>query len=200
MTKLNFILTLHNKLAALPQAEVEERLTFYTEMIEDRMEDGLSEEEAVAAVGSIEEIAAQITADIPLAKIAKERMRPKRKFKTWEILLLVLGAPLWVPLLIAAFAVVLSVYLSWWSVIVSLWAVFGALVGSAFGSIIGGAAIAVSGNGASGTVLLAGGLVCAGLSIFMFFGCKAATKGTVMLTKKFVLWIKNCFVKKEDVQ
>ena len=73
MTKLQFLLALHDKLAGLPRNEVEERLNFYSEMIEDRMEDGLSEEEAVAAVGSIDEIAEQITADIPLIKIVKEK-------------------------------------------------------------------------------------------------------------------------------
>ena len=68
MTKLQFLLALHDKLASLPQKEVEERLNFYSEMIEDRMEDGLSEEQAVAAVGATDEIAAQIAAEIPLTK------------------------------------------------------------------------------------------------------------------------------------
>ena len=94
MTKLQFLLALHDKLAGLPRNEVEERLNFYSEMIEDRMEDGLSEEEAVAAVGSIDEIAAQITADIPLIKIVKEKVKPKRKRNAWEITLLAVGSPL----------------------------------------------------------------------------------------------------------
>ena len=53
MTKLQFLLALHDKLAGLPQNEVEERLNFYSEMIEDRMEEGLSEEEAVLAAGDV---------------------------------------------------------------------------------------------------------------------------------------------------
>ena len=43
MTKLQFLLTLNEKLADRPRQEVEERLRFYSEMIEDRMVDGLSE-------------------------------------------------------------------------------------------------------------------------------------------------------------
>ena len=35
--------------------DLEERLTFYSEMIDDRMEDGMSEAEAVAAIGEVEE-------------------------------------------------------------------------------------------------------------------------------------------------
>ena len=65
MTKLEFILALNEKLSAYPKAEVQQRLSFYSEMIEDRMEDGLSEEEAVAAVGDVAHIAAEIAAELP---------------------------------------------------------------------------------------------------------------------------------------
>ena len=79
MTKLQFLLSLHNKLSGLPQNEIEERLNFYSEMIEDRIEDGLSEEEAVSEIGTVDEIAEQIVSDIPLTKIAKEKIKPKRR-------------------------------------------------------------------------------------------------------------------------
>ena len=46
MTKLSFLFSLREKLSALPTEEAEERLRSYSEMIEDRMEEGLSEEEA----------------------------------------------------------------------------------------------------------------------------------------------------------
>ena len=52
---------LREELMGLPQDEIEERLDFYSEMIEDRMEEGLSEEVAVAEIGIPAEIAAQIT-------------------------------------------------------------------------------------------------------------------------------------------
>ncbi len=193
MTKLNFLLELHERLSRLPQNEVEERLTFYIEMIEDRMEEGLSEEAAVSAVGSIDEIAAQIIAEI--SPVAKEEVKPKqKKRKACQIVLLVLGSPLWLTLVIAAFAVVLSLYISLWAVIISLWAVFGACVGCAFGGIAGGVCFAIGGYGHSGIVLIAAGLICAGLSIFAFCGCKAVTKGTLRLTKNI---FQKSFRKKE---
>ena len=157
---------------ALPKDEREERIAFYSEAIDDRIEDGLSEEEAVAAMGNIDEI-------IFVAPMKKER----RSFRAWEILLLVLGAPLWIPLVISAFAVVLSLYVVLWSVMISLWAVFASLLGCAFGIIFGGAIFAFSGLPLVGAAMIGVGLVCAGLAIFMFFGCKAATKGTAALTK-----------------
>ena len=69
-------------------------------MIADRMEDGLSEEDAVASVGSVEEIAAQIIADTPLSKLAKAYIKPKRRLTAWEIVLLALGFPIWFSLLV----------------------------------------------------------------------------------------------------
>lgn len=198
MSKQEFLVRLRKGLSGLPQDDIEERLTFYSEMIEDRMEEGLSEEKAVSAVGSVDEIVAQVVADIPLTKIAKERIKPKRRLKVWEIILLAFGSPIWLSLGIAAFAVILSLYVSLWSVIISLWAVFGSLIGCAFGGIVAGIVFACSGNVLTGIAMIGAGIVCGGLSIFMFYGCKAATKGIVILTKRIAVWIKSCFIKKEE--
>ena len=198
MSKQEFLEQLRRGLSGLPQEDVEERLTFYSEMLEDRMEEGLSEAEAVSAAGSVDEIVAQVVADIPLAKIAKERIRPKRRLNAAELILLALGSPIWLSLGIAAAAVILSLYVSVWAIIVSLWAVFGALAISAVSGGLGCAIFAAGGSGAAGLAILAAGLTCAGLSIFMFYGCRAATKGILMLTKRTAVWIKRCFIRKEE--
>ena len=196
MTKLNFLLALHERLSDLPPNEVEERMTFYTEMIEDRTEEGLSEEDAVAAVGSIDDIAAQIASELLYVPV-KEDVKPKqKKLKVWEIVLIALGSPIWLSLLIAALAVVLSLYSSLWAVIISLWAVFVSFAGCAFGGVAGGVCFAIDGHGHTGIAMIATGLVCAGLAIFLFYGCNAVTKGTLRMTKNIFL---KCFSKKEVV-
>lgn len=198
MRKQEFLTRLRKGLSGLPQEDIEERLAFYSEMIDDRMEEGLAEEEAVAAVGTVDEIVTQVVAETPLAKIAKERIKSKRRLSAGVIALLVLGSPIWLSFAIAAFAVVLSIYISIWAVILSLWAVF---VSLAAGSICGALTcviFAIGGNAFSGIAMLAAGIVCAGLSILMFYGCKAATKGILLLTKKMAIGIKNCFMKKEE--
>lgn len=197
MTKMQFLMSLHDQLSGLPKEDVEQRLNFYSEIIEDSMEEGLSEADAVAALGGIEEIVAQIVEETPLVKIAKEKIRPKRRLKAWEIVLLALGSPLWVPLLVAAGAVILAVYVSAWSVIVSLWAAFGSLIASSFAGLVAGIALACLGHIPAGMMMLAAGTVCTGFSILMFHGCKAATKGILILTKKFAVWMKNRWLKKE---
>lgn len=197
MTKMKFLMALHDKLAGLPKDDVEERLNFYSEMIEDRMEEGLLEDDAVAAVGSVEEIAEQIVAEIPLTKIAKEKIKPKRKLHAWEIVLLAVGSPIWVSLLIAGFAVLFSLYISAWAVIISLWAVFASMVGCSVGVVLAGFVFIFAVNGLTGAAMIAAALVCAGLSILMFLGCAETTKAFLYLTKIVLLWIKKCFIKKE---
>jgi len=197
MCRQEFLAQLRKGLSGLPQDDIEERLTFYSEMIEDQMEEGRSEEEAVSAIGSVEEIVAQVVAETPLMKIAKERTKPKQRLRGGEIVLLVLGSPVWLSLGIAAFAVMLSLYLSLWAVIISLWSVFVSLAACSVGTVLAGIVFAAGGSGASGLAMLAAGIVCAGLAIFMFYGCKAATNGTLLLTKKPATWIKTRFIGKE---
>lgn len=197
MNKQEFLAQLRRGLSGLPQDDIEERLTFYGEMIEDRKEEGLSEEEAVSAVGSVSEIVTQAVAETPLAKIAKERIRPKRRLSAGEIVLLVLGSPIWFSLGIAAVAVIFSFYISLWSVVVSLWAVFASLVACCVGGVLACVVLVIGSRGVSGVAMLAAGIVCAGLAIYLFYGCKAATDGILILTKKLAIWIKNCFIKKE---
>jgi len=200
MNKQEFLDGLRKGLSGLPQADIEERLTFYGEMLDDRIEEGLSEEEAVAAAGSVNEIVRQTVADIPLAKIAKERIKPKRRLKAWETVLLALGSPIWLSLGVAAAAVIFALYVTVWSVIASFWSVFASLAVCAAAGVPMCAVFAAGGSGAAGIAVLSAGIVCAGLSVFMFFGCLQATKGILLLTKKFAIWVKNCFIKKEEAR
>ena len=197
MKKLEFLLQLQDRLSCLPQDDLEERVAFYGEMIDDRMEEGLSEEEAVAQIGNVDELVSQILADTPLSKLVKEKIKPKKGLKAWEIVLLAVGSPLWISLLIAAFAVAISLYAVLWVLVICLWAVFASVAACVFGALAGSAVFAANGNTLTGVAMMGAAVFCAGLSIFLFSGCQAATKGTALLTKKIILGIKRCFVKKE---
>lgn len=200
MSKQEFLEQLRKELYGLPREELEGLLTFYGEIIEDRMEEGLSEEEAVAAVGSIDEITAQAVADVPLAKIAKERMKPKRRLKAWEIVLLALGSPIWLSLGIAAFSVAFSLYVSLWSIVISFWAVFVSVLAAGIGGVLGGIVLLFPGHYLSGLASIGAGLVCIGLSVFAFYGCLQTSKGLILLTKKASLWLKNSLMGRGEAE
>ena len=198
MNKQEFLFHLRKGLYGLPQKDIEERLEFYSEMIDDGIEEGLSENDAVNKIGTVDSIISQIFADTPLTKLVKEKVKPKQKLSVWEIILLILGSPVWLPLIIAIFAVVLSLYISLWSVIISIWAVEVSLWGCALGGVISSIVIAFNNNLLAGIAILGISIFSIGLSIFMFYGCKSATKGIILLTKKLPIWLKSCFIKKEE--
>ena len=200
MLKQEFLNALREKLTGLPQADIEERLTFYGEMIDDRMEEGLSEEEAVNAIGPVDEVVSQIVAETPLTKIVKEKIKPKRKMRAWEIVLLILGFPLWFPLSITAFVLVLVFYIVLWTLVISLWAIEVALWVSALACMVGAVGLFIMGQTIPGVAALGAALILAALSIFLFFACKAATVGMAELAKKIVHGIKRLFVGKEKTK
>ena len=197
MLKQEFLYRLKAQLKGLPEKEVFDRICFYEEMIDDRIEEGKTEEDAVNDIGTVEEVAAQILKDIPLSKVIKEKIKPKRNFRVWEIILIALGSPIWLSLLIAAFAVAISLYAVLWSVVITLFAVEGSFIGVALGGVIAGVGIMISGNSFTGVILLACAIVCAGLAVFTVFACRYSVKVTVLLIKKIFLTIKKCLIKKE---
>ena len=199
MGKDAFLSALRERLAGLPQADVQSSVDFYAEMIDERIEDGMPEEEAVRAVGSVEEIASQILADIPLPRLVREKVRERRSLRAWEIVLLVLGAPLWLPLLLAFLAVGLSVWLVLWSLALTLYAVDLSAAAGAAGSVLG-CVLSISQGHSMPAVFHAGAaLCCAGLTIFLFFGSNASVKGLLRLSRAIALRIKSAFVRKEAV-
>ena len=198
MDKQEFLTRLEQGLSGLPQEDISERLAFYGEMIDDRVEEGFSEEAAVAEIGPADAVIQQIVGETPIARLVKERVRPKRRMQAWEIILLILGSPIWLSLLVAAFAVVLSVYVVIWSVILSLWAADLSLAVSVLGGAAAGVFLLCRGDALPGIAALGAGIVLAGLSVFLFFGCRAATAGAAALTKKIALWVKTLILRKEN--
>ena len=117
--------------------------------------------------------------------------------KAWEIVLLVLGSPIWFSLAVAVISVIFSLYGALWAVIISLWAVFVSFVASSLACIVAGIVGIVLGNYLIGGTVLGAGVALAGLSILAFFVSLTATKIILILSQKTAIGIKNAFTKKE---
>lgn len=196
MKKSEFLYRLDGLLTTLPSDDAKRSLDYYAEMIDERIESGMSEEGAVAELGTPEDIAAQILGDTEPSERTNKK-KHKGKLSAITVILLILGAPIWVSLLISAFAVIFSLYASLWAVMISLWAAFGTVAASSVGALAVGIGTAFTAHAFTGVALIGASLVLAGLAIFLFCICKAATNGTVLLTKKLASFIKRCFSKKE---
>lgn len=202
MTKLEFQSKLRQMLAerGLPDDEIARSLDFYLETIDDRMEEGMSEEEAVAALGNIKDIAEQILYDTPLGVLVKSKIKKGKEERGSSALLIVLaviGFPVWFPLLIACFAIIFAMYVVIWSLIFSVFAVVVSI------GIVGLAALPASlflfaENYVAALGMIGTGLILAGLSILLYFPAKYAAKGLVRLTGLILKGIKSLFIGKSS--
>ncbi len=196
MNKSDFLAALRERLNGVPEEDINKSLDFYGEMIDDRVEDGMSEEEAVGALGSMEEIINQILSEVSLPKLVKEKVKPKQALKAWEVVLLVLGAPVWVPIILALCSVVLSCYLVVWVMIISLYALDLSVAFSGLAMVVTAFVALVQGQFAVFGMMFGCGLMAVGLSILLFFGFNLVTKGILWLSKKILIGIKGLFIKK----
>ena len=121
MNKKEFLAELKGRLHALGEVEIKKTLAYYSEIIDDRVEEGMTEEDAVNGMEPIGAIAERTLQEAPLSALLRAK-RPGR-LSAVTVVLLVLGSPVWVPLLISAAVIVLSLFIVLWSLIVSLWAV-----------------------------------------------------------------------------
>ena len=200
MTKSEFLSALRARLYGLPSDEIDERMDFYGEAIDDRIEEGCSEEDAVGEMGSLDDIVFEIIGEVPLSKIIKERVKPKRRFQAWETVLLAASSPVWIALLAAAVAVTVSLYASLWAVAVSFWSAFVALGAGVLGGAAIGAVYAFTGFLPLGIAFFGAGVFLAGLAILAFFGSLWATRGLCALTRKMRMLTKRCFMGKGEAK
>ena len=108
MNKIEYLDSIRSKLAGLPEKDIDSAIEYYEEAIDDRIEDGLTEEQAINAVGTPEEIAEKILMDSSIPKLITAKAKPQRRLKGWELALIIIGSPLWI--MIAA-----------WLLIIFLW-------------------------------------------------------------------------------
>ena len=191
MTKNEFLACLHGRLGALPGIEIDKTLAYYSEIIDDRVEDGMTEEAAVETLEDVETIAGRIIGDTPLPVLVRERMKkPRPGLTALNIVLLILGFPLWFPLLAAGAAVALALGVTVISVVIALFATvlavgFAGIAGLVFG--IAGSATSF----AHGMFLIGIGLGGIGLCVLAFFGMLALTRLLVRLVGAAVRGIKT---------
>ena len=199
MTKIEFLNAIRKKLSILPKEEVDDRINFYSEMIDDEIEDGLSEKDAISDIGSVDDVVESILAETPVVKLAKQRLKSKRRFSVIEVILLTLGSPIWLSLLIAFIAVLFSAYVAVASVVISVWAVFISTCVGGVGGVLAGLFFASTKNVYTGILLIGLSFVCVGIAILFFYVCKWLSKAVLVLPKKFILSIKKSLIKKEAI-
>ena len=177
MTKADFLNALAVRLSSLSEIDVARSLDYYEEMIDDRMDDGMTEEEAVAAAGSPEDAAREILLNIPIPPPSPAPVKRKKNGK--RIFLLLLASPL----LIVYFALLLCLFVVLWCVPLVLWTLFVSSIALAVGGGIACAASFMEGTGGIYGIFYIGlSLASVGLAVLLLFASAAVTKAIARLT------------------
>ena len=168
MNRTEFDRALRRGIRGLPKAHIQRFSEHYAEMLDDRIESGMTEEAAVAQLDDPAAIAAQILSDASLPEVKRWQERLMRRPHAWEVVLIVLGSPVWLSLALALFSVALALFVVMWSLIVVIWAMELAFALSALAGIAFGIAAIFRINAGVGAALLGGGIFCAGAMLVWF--------------------------------
>ncbi len=194
MNKQEFLINIENRLEGVPEEEIKKSLDYFSEMIDDRIEDGMSEEEAVEAIGTVDDAVKEILESVPLTKIIKTKAKANGKLRAWEIVLLVLGSPIWVPLLIVFLVLLIIWYVVIWIFVIAFFAIDLALFVAGIAAFVAG----FMGLFRTGIVYplfaMGCGLILIGGSLMLSIPLVKLAKVTAKLAKIIVLWIKSWFV------
>lgn len=197
MNKQEFLIELKQHLKGIAPEDISGSIEYYSEMIDDAVEDGMTEEEAVASLGDMDEIERQLrsrgekTAKTPPEPEVSVMPEPvpelKNSDKTAVIILLIVCIPVIIGLLSAA----AGIYLGMWGAVIGFYA-------TAVGMGISGAALIISSPFVQTAlpeilVQFGIGMVLLSLSAPFFMLCNLLSKGLVELLKLIIRLIQNFF-------
>ena len=182
MNKRDFLKKLSKALHTMQRDERKKSLVYYEELISDNMENGLTEEEAVAKCGNIGTIADDILSDACMSAAIKQKGRAV------NTALLIAGAPLWIALVCVVIAVLIVVYAAIWVVMIALFAVLIALFAAGLAGMAAFVLQLVNGFPATAFMALGTGLISAALVLLLYNPviklAKCILKATVVIWKK----------------
>ena len=183
MNKAEFLNELSFCLHSMNDSEKNKFIIYYDEMISDYVENGMSEEGAVNKIGAPKKIAEELLGDYGSVKLNL----PSTGSRWLNIILTVIGFPLWGSVLLAFLLMVFSVYLIIWCVPL----VAGAgCVGFFASSIIGivESPFLIIKSAPVGIMQLGTGIASIGISLLLGFA-------TIDLSKKIIIVTKNLNIK-----
>ena len=194
MNKQAFIKALRKRLSPMPRHEREEQLTFYSEMIDDRMEDGMTEAEAVANVGNVDYVAAQIREEYGIPSESEPAEKTEKKSRLRNPWVVGFTSPLWILLWILGIACAIVL----WSIVVAFYAVSVALGVSGVSLHVAATLLFWQGRPGEGLVCWGAGVFLIGFTVLWNFGCHWLCIGVVKLCKVLFRGLRAIILRKGD--
>lgn len=182
MTKEEFLTALRSALMEERINNVESLVEYYDEMISDRIEDGMSEEEAVEAMGPIADIVSEVSWDRPIGTLVKEKVvkshesaKGNGKNMLW-VALMIVGFPLWFPVAITIFILLGVIYMIPWIFIFTFFVILASFAFAAVACLIGFVVEITK-------LSLASACISLGIALILASICMVIVRPVIWLTK-----------------
>lgn len=202
MLREEYLNQLKEKLTQNNIPGIDGMIDFYDEAISDRMEDGMSEEDAVAAMEDTDSIVKAAKLDKPITALMADAAREKHKeasesgHGTLFVVLAIVGFPIWFPLMVTFLSVIFSLYIALWSIVISIYAVELSFAIVALVSLLGCFTFFMGQIPfVTALALLGCAFLFAGLTLLMWKPIVAITKWMIRLIKAILRGIKSIFVR-----
>ena len=137
MTRNEWIAELRGLLErrGVPASEVADALEYYAEAIDDRVEQGFSEQQALKEIGSPAQACDAVAETVPVAKRAVAAATATRERKALVGVLLLVSAVFWVPLAFGLLGAAAGVYATIWAAVLVVWTGIGSLLACGLGAV-----------------------------------------------------------------
>ena len=166
MNRASFLKKLRGKLQRLPAREIDAALAYYEEYFDEAGEE--NEQRVIQQLGSPSHVASQIKADYALKDLEATSTSTKKNMSAiWLIILAIISAPLSLPLLVVAIALIFSFGAVIFSVII-------AIIATVLGILFGGIVALISGffiltqHWPTALLFMGVGFIVTGLGILLF--------------------------------
>ncbi len=166
MDRASYLKKLRGKLHRLPAQELDAALAYYEEYLDEAGEE--NEQQVIQQLGSPSKVASQIMADFALKDFDTTPASTKKNMTTiWLIILAILSAPLSLPILATAVALIISLGAVVFSFVI-------AIVATILGIFLGGIVALISGffvlteHWPTALLFIGVGLIFTGLGVLLF--------------------------------
>ncbi|MET4560949.1 putative membrane protein [Lysinibacillus parviboronicapiens] len=166
MDRASYLKKLRGKLHRLPAQELDAALAYYEEYFDEAGEE--NEQQVIQQLGSPSKVASQIMADFALKDFDTTPASTKKNMTTiWLIILAILSAPLSLPILATAVALIISLGAVVFSFVI-------AIVATILGIFLGGLVALISGffvlteHWPTALLFIGVGLIVTGLGVLLF--------------------------------
>lgn len=166
MNRASYLKKLRGKLQRLPAHEIDAALAYYEEYFDEAGEE--NEQRVIQQLGSPSHVASQILADYALKDLEATSTSTKKNVSAmWLIILAILSAPLSLPLLVVAIALIFSFGAVIFSVIIAILATVLSIFFGGIAALISGFFILTQ-DWPTALLFMGVGFIVTGLGILLF--------------------------------